>query len=77
MKTIRNKSFGLPFTGHDARVFQDLFDALEDVYGDEAQSYMRQYLKLWPQYLKLQKSGAKVRISPPRFGRRPLLIIDR
>jgi hypothetical protein len=76
MKTVRNKSSGLPFTERDACVFQDLFDALEDVYGDEAQSYMRQYLKLWPQYLKLQKNGAKVRISTPRFGRKPLLIID-
>jgi len=76
MKTVRNKSSGILFTGQDARVFQDLFDALEDLYGDGAQSYMRQYLKLWPQYLKLQKNGVNVRISPPRFGRRPLLIID-
>ena len=58
-------------------MFQDLFDALEDVYGNEAQGYMRQYLKLWPEYLKLQESGVNVRISPPRFGRRPLLIIER
>ena len=49
------------------------FDALEVVYGDEAQSYTRQYLKLWPEYLK--QNGVKV--SGPRFGRRPLLIIDR
>ena len=62
MKTVRNKSSGLPFTERDARVFQDLFDALEDVYAEEAQGYMRQYLKLWPQYLKLRKNGAKVRI---------------
>ena len=55
MKTAKIKSFGIPFTDQDARIFQDLFDALEDVYGAEAQSYMRQYLKLWPQYLKLQK----------------------
>jgi len=54
MKTAKIKSFGIPFH-QDARIFQDLFDALEDVYGAEAQSYMRQYLKLWPQYLKLQK----------------------
>ena len=77
MKTAKIKFSSIPFTGQDARVFQDLFDALEDVYGNEAQSYMRQYLKLWPHYLKLQKNGAKVRISPPHFGRRPLLIIDR
>jgi hypothetical protein len=77
MKTAKTKPFGIPFTDQDARVFQDLFDALEEVYGAEAQSYMRQYLKLWPQYLKLQKNGVKVRISPPHFGRRPLLIIDR
>jgi hypothetical protein len=77
MKTAKNKASGIPFTGQDARVFQDLFDALEDVYGHEAQSYMRQYLKLWPQYLRLKRRGVKVRISSPRFGRRPLLIINR
>ena len=77
MKTAKIKFSSIPFTGQDARVFQDLFDALEGVYGDEAQIYMRQYLKLWPEYLKLQESGVKVRISAPRFGRRPLLIIDR
>ena len=69
MKAIGNNSSGISFDERDARVFHDLFDALEDVYGDEAQSYMRQYLKL-------QENGVKVRISPPRFGRRPLLIID-
>ena len=58
-------------------MFQDLFDALGDVYGDEAQSYMRQYLKIWPEYHKLQESGVNLRILPPHFGRRPLLIIDR
>ena len=77
MKTAKINLSSIPFTEQDARVFQDLFDALEDVYGNEAQSYMRQYLKLWPEYLKLQESGVKVRISPPHFGRRPLLIIDR
>ena len=77
MQTAKNKLSGIPFTGQDARVFQDLLDALEDVYGNEAQSYMRQYLQLWPEYLKLQESGVKVRISAPPFGRRPLLIIDR
>lgn len=77
MTAIGIKSSGIPFDERDARVFHDLFDALEDVYGDEAQSYMRQYLKLWPQYLKLKENGVKVRISSPRFGRRPLLIIDR
>ncbi len=77
MKAIGNKSSGIAFNERDARVFQDLFDALEDVNGDEAQSYMRQYLKLWLQFIRLQENGVKVRISPPRFGRRPLLIIDR
>ena len=77
MKMAKIKFSSIPFTGQDARVFQDLFDALEDVYGNEAQSYMRQYLKLWPEYLKLHENGVKVRISPPHFGRRPLLIIDR
>ena len=68
---------GIPFSGKDARVFHDLFDALEDVYGAGARGYMRQYVKLWPQYLRLKRRGMKVRISSPRFGRRPLLIIDR
>ena len=77
MKAPGNKSSGIPFTEQDARVFQDLFDALEDVYGEEAQGYKRQYVKLWPHYLKLQRDGLKVRISPPHLGRRPLLIIDR
>jgi len=77
MKTAKIKSFGIPFTDQDARIFQDLFDALEDVYGEEAQGYMRQYVKLWPHYLKLQRDGLNVRISPPRFGPRPLLIIER
>ena len=77
MKAPGNKSSGIPFTEQDARVFQDLFDALGDVYGDEAQSYMRQYLKIWPEYHKLQESGVNLRILPPHFGRRPLLIIDR
>ena len=77
MKTANIKFSSIPFTGQEAGIFQDLFDALDGVYGDEAQSYMRQYLKLWPEYLKLQESGVKVRISVPRFGRRPLLIIDR
>jgi hypothetical protein len=39
--------------------------------------YFRQYLKLWPQYRRLKSSGVNVRFSPPRFGRRPLFIIDR
>jgi|KBSSwiStaDraftv2_1062776.scaffolds.fasta_scaffold2264944_1 hypothetical protein len=77
MKATGIKSLGIPLTDQDARVFHDFFDALEGFYGAEAQSYMRQYLKLWPKYLKLQKSGVKVRMSPLRFGRRPLLIIDR
>jgi hypothetical protein len=77
MKLSGNKPTGIPFTERDARVFQDLFDILKGVYGDEAQGYMRQYLKLWPQYHKLKKKGVKVRISSPRFSHPPLLIIDR
>jgi hypothetical protein len=65
MKTAKNKSSGILFTEQDARVFQDLFDALEDVYGEEAQSYMRQYLKLWPQYLKLQKWSESKNFAAP------------
>ena len=64
-------------TYKDAQLFKDLFDALKGVYGNDAPDYFRQYLKLWPQYRRLKSSGVNVRFSPPRFGRRPLLIIDR
>ena len=65
------------FTYKDAQLFRDLFDVLKAVYGNDALGYFRQYLKLWPEYRRLKVSGVNVRFSPPRFGRRPLLIIDR
>jgi hypothetical protein len=77
MKLSGNKPTGIPFTERDARVFQDLFDVLEGVYGDEAKSYMRDYLRIWKRYRELKDKGINVRVSPPRFGRPPLLIIDR
>ena len=42
MKTANIKFSSIPFTGQNAGIFQDLFDVLDGVYGDEAQSYRRQ-----------------------------------
>ena len=64
-------------TYKDTQLFKDLFDVLKAVYGNDALGYFRQYLKLWPEYRRLKAGGVNVRFSPPRFGRRPLLIIDR
>lgn len=73
----QQKEVSIPFTVTDARVFKDLFDVLEGVYGAKAQGYFQRYVKLWPQYQRLKNNGVNFRISSPRFGRRPLLIIDR
>jgi hypothetical protein len=68
---------GVLFTYKDAQLFRDLFDVLEGVYGAEAPGYFQRYIKLWPHYKRLKENGVNVRMSPPRFCRRPLLIIDR
>jgi hypothetical protein len=77
MKAKRQRQRGIPFTAHDARVFQGIFDALEGRYGDEVRLYMKQYIKLKAQSYKLEKKGLKVRIALPDFPRRPLLIIEK
>jgi hypothetical protein len=53
-----------------------VYDVLEGVYGDEAQSYMNQYIKVKAHAFELEQKGLKVRISLPDFPRRPLLIIE-
>jgi hypothetical protein len=39
MKTAKINLSSIPFTEQDARGFQDLLDALEDVYGNEPKQY--------------------------------------
>jgi hypothetical protein len=77
MRPKKENQDGILFTVNDARFFECLFDVLESVYGDEAQSYFQRYVRLWPHYKRLKENGVKVRMSQARFGRRPLLIIDR
>ena len=60
----------------DAQVLDDLYDILEGVYGEEAQTYFQRYLKLWPIYRRLKNHGVNVRISLGRFRQEPLLIIN-
>jgi hypothetical protein len=77
MEKTQKKPIHIPFTYKDAQVFKDLFDVLKSVYGNDAQRYFRQYIKLWPQYRRLKASGVNVRFSPLRRRSLPLLIIDR
>jgi hypothetical protein len=65
-----------PSNFRDAQVLNDLFDILEGVYGEEAQTYFQRYLKLWPIYRRLKNEGVNVRISLGRFRQQPLLIIN-
>src|SRR5262245_37168301 len=60
----------------DAQVLDDLYDILEGVYGEEAQTYFQRYIKLWPIYRRLKHEGVNVRISLGRFRQQPLLIIN-
>ena len=60
----------------DAQVLDDLYDILEGVYGEEAQTYFQRYIKLWPIYRRLKNHGVNVRISLGRFRQEPLLIIN-
>ena len=64
------------FTHRDAQILNDLFDILESIYGEEAQSHFQRYVKLWPNYCRLKNDGLNVRFSPHRLGRQPLLIIE-
>ena len=65
-----------PSNFRDAKVLNDLFDILEGVYAEEAQTYFQRYLKLWPIYRRLKNEGVNVRISLGRFRQEPLLIIN-
>ena len=60
----------------DAQVLDDLYDILEGVYGEEAQTYFQRYIKLWPIYRRLKHEGVNVRISLGRFRQQPLLIVN-
>ena len=64
-------------TQRDIEVLTDLFAVLKGLYGEEAKTYFRQYIKLYERYRSLKDAGVNVRVSPLRLGSRPLLIIGR
>ena len=75
MKAKQKQKGGIPFTAKDARIFQQVFDMLDGDWSDEAESYMRGYIRLWKHYNELRDRGVNVRISPPKLGcRGPFLI---
>ena len=77
-KTTKQKQPPLiNFTQRDIEVLTDVFAVLQGVYGEEAQAYFRQYIKLYERYRSLKDAGVNVRVSPLRLGSRPVLIIDR
>ena len=77
-KTTKHKEPALVnFTQRDIEVLTDVYAVLQGVYGEEAQSYFHQYIKLYRRYRSLKDAGVNVRVSPLRLGSRPLLIIDR
>ena len=77
-KTTKHKdTIPRNFTQRDIEVFMDFFNVLKGVHGEEAQTYFRQYGKLYERYRSLKDAGVNVRVSPLRLGSRPLLIIDR
>ena len=65
------------FTQRDIEVLTDVYAVLQGIYGEEAKTYFRQYIKLYRRYRSLKDAGVNVRVSPLRLGSRPLLIIDR
>ena len=65
------------FTQRDIDVLMDVVAVLKGVHVEEAQTYFRQYIKLYERYRSLKDAGVNVRVSPLRLGPRPLLIIDR
>jgi hypothetical protein len=77
LKAKKNNAGGIRCTEQDARFFQIAIDALDGLYGDEAQDYFRRLAKLLPQYLRLIDKGVNVRFARHRFGRRPMLIIEK
>ena len=67
MKTAKSNSLASIHWPGCSR-FQDLFDALEDVDGYKAQSYMRQYLKLWPELPQTPKERGFHHLALVRDG---------
>ena len=77
-KTRKRKEPALiNFIQRDIEVLTDVYAVLQGVYGEEAKTYFRQYIKLYRRYRSLKDAGVNVRVSPLRLGSRPLLIIDR
>jgi hypothetical protein len=76
MEKTRKKKAAISFTYKDAQLLSDIFDVIKAVRRNDAHSYFREYLKLWPQYRRLRASGLNVRFSPVHLGSRPLLVID-
>ena len=77
-KATKHKDTALRnFTQRDIEVLTDVYAVLQGVYGEEAKTYFRQYIKLYRRYRSLKDAGVNVRVSPLRLGSRPLLIIDR
>jgi hypothetical protein len=73
----RNKHSGIAFSAKDARVFRDVFEVYEEIYGDEASNYIKGFAKIWIRYRQLKDQGIRVRISTPRYGRQSLLVISK
>ena len=77
-KATKHKDTALRnFTQRDIEVLTNVCAVHEGVYGEEAQTYFHQYIKLYERYRSLKDAGVNVRVSPLRLGPRPLLIIDR
>ena len=77
-KATKHKDTALRnFTQRDIEVLTDVYAVLQGIYGEEAKTYFRQYIKLYRRYRSLKDAGVNVRVSPLRLGSRPLLIIDR
>ena len=77
MIAIQKKQAGVAFTAKDARVLNDVFEVYQEIYGDEAQSYMKGFAQIWIRYRQLKDRGIRVRISTPRYGRQSLLVISK
>jgi hypothetical protein len=73
----QKKHGGIAFTAKDARVFNDVFEVYQEIYGDEASSYIKGFAQIWIRYRQLKDRGVRVRISTPRYGRQSLLIISK
>ena len=52
------------FTQPDIEVLTDVYAVLQGVYGEEAQTYFHQYIKLYERYRSLKDAGVNVRGFP-------------